>query len=669
MEFLAGNGLKILSQNMSRLTRMLASNHWFAGVFIVVLVTFITVSMGRNVSLLELTENYLADVRMALMSAPRPQSERIAVVLINDTTLAQYPYRSPLDRSLIAGLLEELEGRGATAIGINVLFDRPTEPHKDALLYQRLRSARIPVVLSKLSSSTGFSLAQVEFSNYFLEDLRAGLSYIYRDTVDNTIRVSMLKLIQGRTVHLGFSATLAEVLGIEIPDQEKLHIDFRPGPDLYTGAFPTYLAHELGAVPAAAFANRIVLVGSDLGDDSGRRTPLSLLGGGAERNMPGVVIEAHVLSQLIENRSLQHVSFWSYLLVTSLMASIGCLLSLVVSRLWLKSLMSILLIPLSWTAAFIIFLYLSYMLPMVAPTLAFMLALVISSFWQWRSEFLRRERIHHTFGQYLSPAVVESILLNPDDLELSGEVREVTFLFTDLEGFTLLTESTEPKQMVRLLNAYLEEACDIVIEHGGTIDKIVGDALHVMFNAPLLQPDHAQRAVECALALDAWSLDFRERMQTQGISLGVTRIGVNTGDCIVGNFGGKKRFDYTAHGDVVNTTARLESINKRLGTTICVSESTVEQCQAIRFRPIANLVLAGKTQGIVAYLPMPDQDYDPEMATDYELAYQSLCDNDPTAVNLFAELAERYPEDTLVQLHLKRTQSDEISETLVFRRK
>ncbi len=603
------------------------------------------------------------------MSPPRPQSSRIAVVLIDDDTLAGYPYRSPLDRSLIASMIDELERKNVAAIGINVLFDRPTEPAKDQLLYDRLRNAQVPIVLSKMSSSAGFTLAQVEYSRFFLQGLRAGLSLIYRDTVDNTIRVSLVKLIQGRTIHLGFAATLAEVLGVELPEQEQLNIDFRPGPDPETAAFPIYPAHEIENLPASVFDNRIVLIGSDLGDDSGRRTPLSVLGTNSARNMPGVVIEAHVLSQLIENRNLKSSTLTQNFLVTLLMASIGCLLSLLGIRLWLKILLSALLIPITWISAFFIFLSHNLLLPMVAPTLAFAIALIISSFWQWRSEFQRRERIHHAFGQYLAPAVVEKILLNPDELELSGESREITFLFTDLEGFTRLTESTSPRDMVRLLNAYLEEACDIVIEHGGTIDKIVGDALHVMFNAPLMQPDHAQRAVHCAIALDKWSNNFRERMREQGIDLGITRIGVNTGDCIVGNFGGKRRFDYTAHGDAINATARLEAVNQRLGTTVCVSEATVRQCYDTHFRPIANLLLPGKTQGIVAYMPIAEEDHESELITEYELAYQSLCEKNANASELFSELAARYPEDTLINLHLKRVKSGEINDTLVIRRK
>jgi adenylate cyclase len=248
-------------------------------------------------------------------------------------------------------------------------------------------------------------------------------------------------------------------------------------------------------------------------------------------------------------------------------------------------------------------------------------------------------------------------------------MREVSFVFTDLEGFTRLTESTPPQKMVALVNSYLEEACDLVMKYGGTIDKIVGDALHVMFNAPASQPDHAQRAVMCALALDEWSEQFRKRQLQTGIDLGVTRIGVNTGTCIVGNFGGKKRFDYTAHGDAINSAARLEAINQRLGTTICVSESTESQCQGICFRPVANLVLRGKTVGITAYLPVTKQEVNSALNTSYEQAYRLLESGDAGARDAFDALAREYPDDPLIRLHVKRLEAEEQGVTIIIRKK
>ena len=148
-----------------------------------------------------------------------------------------------------------------------------------------------------------------------------------------------------------------------------------------------------------------------------------------------------------------------------------------------------------------------------------------------------------------------------------------------------------------LLNEYLTGMTDIVFAHDGTVAKIVGDALHVLFGAPGEQPDHAARAVACALALDEFAEAFRERWRQKGIVLGVTRIGVHAGPAIVGNFGGGRFFDYTAYGDTINIAARLEAANKQLGTRICVSATLAGRVDDFRGRPMGDLVLRGKVRG------------------------------------------------------------------------
>jgi len=661
--------LKLIAKPILRLLRRLRENVWLSGAVISLLTTLFTALVVENLSLASLAENHLTDVRVAMLSTPRPQSQNIAVVLIDDETLANYPYRSPLDRELIANLLTELEQTAVAGIGINVLFDRPTEADKDLLLYERLRSLKVPVVLSRVSTTIGFSAEQVAFSQYFLQNLRTGLSLIYRDPIDNTVRSTLLRLVQDERVQLGFAATIADAIGVELPREARIFIDYRAGPDLDTSPFPIYTAQQVSLLPKSALENRIVLIGSDLGDSSRLRTPLSVLESGFSRDLPGVVIEAHILSQLLEGRSRKVPSEREAILFMLLMAVMGCLVSMLRTKLLLKLLISSTLLPIAWIAAFYVYIVEQAVIPMVAPTFAFVVALVLSAFWQWRNEFQIRERIHDAFGRFLAPAVVEKILENREELELGGEVREISFLFTDLEGFTQLTESTPPQQMVKLVNRYLEEACDIVIEYGGTIDKIVGDALHVMFNAPLFQPDHAQRAVECALALDRWSNGFRGRVKAEGIDLGVTRIGINTGKCIVGNFGGRRRFDYTAHGDAINTAARLEAINQRLGTTVCVSQTTRELCDTIVFRPVATLVLRGKTQELETFLPVPPDAVDEVLFEEYEKAYRALADDNPQAAEMFATLRSKYPDDPLVKLHSERIEAGESGVTLIIRKK
>ncbi len=645
------------------------NNAWVVGILIVWLTTLFAHTLVNNVAIVELAENHLSDLRVSLLALPRPQSERIAVILIDEESLGEVPYRSPIDRSLITDLIDQLEQRNVAAIGLNMRFDRTTEPAKDELLYNRLRDVSVPLVISMVSNRTGYSAEQIEYSRNYLQGLRSGLSLIYRDTIDHTVRVSLIKLIQGRKVNLGFTATLAKVLGIQLPDEERIYIDYRHGPDPLTPPFPVFSANQVAELPRSALENRIVLIGPDLGHTRRFRTPFSVLNETFAKDLPGVVIEAHVLSQLIEDRTLKVPTVQLEVICVLLMALIGYLLSLVRVNLLIRLLMPFTLLVLAWVGALVLFIVTGSIVPMVTPTIAFIVTIIVSAFWQWRIETLRRDRVHRAFGQFMAPAVVDQILENPGDLELTGEVRELSFLFTDLQGFTRLTETTQPRIMVDLVNRYLEQACDIVIAHGGTIDKIVGDALHVMFNAPVRQPDHAQRAVNCAMEIDDWSEKFRRREQKKGIDLGITRIGINTGNCIVGNFGGKKRFDYTAHGDAINSAARLEAINDRLGTTICVSESTVRQCQGIYFRSVATLVLRGKKDGIKTYMPVRDHGINKTQITKYEKAYQLLSDNDPDSTTLFDELAEQYPQDPLVHLHASRIGAGAHSTTIVIRKK
>jgi class 3 adenylate cyclase len=661
--------LKIGSDSLVKLFRLCFRNAWIAGLTIVSLTTIAAHTLLGNVSVIEVSEHYFSDLRVALLSPPRPQSSRIAVILLNEESLDEVSYRSPIDRALLVELIDVLEQRRVAAIGLNVRFDRSTETAKDRLLYDRLRNIDIPVVISMVSDQTGYSDRQIAYSRKYLSGLHTGLSLIYRDTIDHTVRSSLLRLTLSDKTYKGFSATLAEIVGIKIPQTDQIHIDYRVGPDSWTPPFPVYSAKDVKKLDPTALVNRIVLIGPDLGHTRRLRTPFSVLNREFAKDLPGVIIEAHVLSQLIENRSMKIPGTWGKSLFIILMAAMGCFLSLLRVNLLTKLLLPLALLPLAWLGALMMFIFEGLVIPVVTPTIAFIIAMIITAFWQWRNEMLQRERVHSVFGKFLAPTVVDEILQSPDDLDLTGEVREITFLFTDLEGFTRLTETTQPQVMVGLVNNYLEEACDIVMAHGGTIDKIVGDALHVMFNAPLWQGDHAQRAVLCALELDSWSEEFRERHRQQGIDLGVTRIGINTGKCIVGNFGGKSRFDYTAHGDAINSAARLEAINKRLGTTICVSESTVLQCQDIYFRWVATLVLYGKSEGIRAYTPLKEKSLNNTKIIIYEKAYELLTEGNPNARALFDDLYNLYPEDSLIALHIEQIKQGSYSTTMSIRSK
>ena len=318
-------------------------------------------------------------------------------------------------------------------------------------------------------------------------------------------------------------------------------------------------------------------------------------------------------------------------------------------------------IPVIWISDFFGYTYQGLLLPVLTFTILLTAGFICYS----RSRSFSRKNIYPAIRRFLMSGLVWRLPRSMGTNLPCGELREVSFLFTDIEGFTSLAENIPTRKLGLLMNTYLDEASEIVIRHGGTIDKIVGDALHVMFNAPTSLQHHAQHAVECALELDAWSSKFRCRQLDQGINLGVTRIGVNTGECMVGNFGGKHYFDYTAHGDAINTAARLENFNKHLGTTICVSQSTAERCRNIYFRPIATLILYGKMHSIDVFLPVPIEKIDSSFNHKYEQAYQQLRKNSPESKPLFESLSQKYPEDPLVLLHLLRFARGEFGATIV----
>ena len=205
-----------------------------------------------------------------------------------------------------------------------------------------------------------------------------------------------------------------------------------------------------------------------------------------------------------------------------------------------------------------------------------------------------------------------------------------------------------------LLNEYMGGMTDIVFKHDGTVAKIIGDSLHILFNAPGDQPDHTTRAVACARDLDSWAQDFRQRWKAKGIGFGVTRIGVHAGPALVGNFGGGHFFDYTAYGDTINTAARLEAANKQLGTRICVSAVVANSAKDFKGRPVGDLVLRGRSEPLRAFEPVSLQSEEQSWLKTYSTAFAKLESDDPTAMAAFAAHVGLHSEDTLAGFHLKR---------------
>jgi adenylate cyclase len=264
------------------------------------------------------------------------------------------------------------------------------------------------------------------------------------------------------------------------------------------------------------------------------------------------------------------------------------------------------------------------------------------------------ERAHASLSRYFSPNLAQRLASEAAALDLRGQRREIATLFTDIAGFTTLVETLEPDVLGPLLNDYLVGMTDVVFAHDGTLTKIIGDAIHVMFGAPGEQPDHAARAVSCALALDERAQRFCQRWRQRGIALGVTRIGAHAGPALVGNFGGERFFDYTAYGDTINVTARLEAVNKQLGTRICVSTTLAAKLADFHGRPIGDLVLRGRSEALRAFEPMSGEQYRNEATKSYLEAFAKLETKDSSTLAAFAAHVGKNPDDQLASFHLKR---------------
>ncbi|MBT7408291.1 MAG: adenylate/guanylate cyclase domain-containing protein [Methylococcales bacterium] len=419
-----------------------------------------------------------------------------------------------------------------------------------------------------------------------------------------------------------------------------------------------------GTVSESQIKNNIVLVGTSAkGLQDLRYNPLGY-------NFPGVEAHAQAFEQVMQKSYLVHPE-WSIVATIVLLIFVWILLLVLQRRLnsiqlLLFSVVVLLLIVFSsWKLFEIEHLLIDPLLPSFAILLLYF-SLVIPKEWQSEKE---KKWINDAFSRYVSPNRVKYLIANPESLKLGGECRECSFVMTDLAGFTSLMEAIEPEESVAVLNEYLDEMIKIIFKHQGTLDRIVGDAVAAIFSAPIQQVDHAQRAVDCAIEMELFASQFAREKQQQNMPFGETRIGVNTGQVLVGNFGGQLMSDYRALGDAINTASRLESVNKQLGTRICVAHATVEQCSNFCGRAIGTLFLKGKKEGVVAYEILTEEQRKSVAVEAYLKLFPMLQENTSNIINEWQQLAKMYPDDALIKYHCERLMSGESGTDIILSKK
>jgi adenylate cyclase len=549
--------------------------------------------------------------------------DEIVVIAIDDASLAQYG-RWPWARSLHAELINRLSEAGVAAIGLDItLSESSSESSEDDALAAALAAADNVALTARLETPVGAVLPIEKFATA----KTLGFADLTVDT-DNVVRrsetaksvndsfgsleslaLAVTRIYLGRTAEAPKQPYLAEgylytttpnanppypATVIPLDPSRRYYINFfgKPGSYRYISATAV-----LTQDPATMdLADKIALIGVTP-DDLRDLEPVPTSFG---QKMPGVEIHANAVQTLLTGKYLILQSIWARLTIVIVLTLGGVLLFW---NLRLRNAVLVLVALLSgWFFLAHWFFHQGLILDLLHPALA--LLLVFVGTYLYRFVFVDREKRHlkTAFGHYLAPALVERLSNEPGELKLGGENRELTMLFSDIAGFTSISEKLSAEELVTLLNRYLGEMTEIVMNSGGTLDKYIGDAVMAFWGAPLPDAEHARHA--CYAALD--QMAALRRLHESGIIPKETplsiRIGLNTAAVVVGNMGSSKRFNYTVMGDGVNLASRLEGVNKEYGTEIIISESTyVAVREAVVVRELDMIKVKGKQTGVRIY--------------------------------------------------------------------
>ena len=490
--------------------------------------------------------------------------------------------RGVLERRVIyppAGAL----GSSAAGLGHNLLSLDPDGPLRHVVPFVRTGDRAMP----SLGLSAALRAANISPSDVRVENrlLIAGNRLLPLETRELTVEGGVIEMLWG-LIHFRGPAFL--------PDMKR-----RPYPH-YSFFDLLYSEEQLNAgqkpdIDPAAFKDKIVFVGvTAAGLFDVFETPFA---GGL---MPGIQIHASVADDFLSNRvmrpesrSVRFALIVAFALVTGLLAA---------------------LLPAWWAAAAFVSIAAAFALAatrqfaagnwinLTQPTLASSLALFGGVGYQYFFEGREKRKMKRLFGQYVSKDVYEQLVANPDLARLGGQRREMTVLFSDIRGFTTVSERGQPEEIVAILNEYFTRMVEIVFEHKGTLDKFVGDMVMALFGAPLDDSNHAEHAVEAALKMIRELNALNQKWAAEGRPSLDIGIGISTGPMIAGNIGSEAIMSYTVIGDSVNLGARLESLNKEYGTRIIISEATRDALpDRYQLRPLGDVVVKGKTRPVAIF--------------------------------------------------------------------
>ncbi len=582
------------------------------------------------------------------------RSGEVVIVSITDEDLKALPEQFPFPRSYYAHVIENLNRAGASVIVIDITFTTPGRGDDTMrAVLQQYNNVVLGVKAEEDISRGKYEVRALEqnFNNTFFDvNKNVGAVNVIKDRDDVVRRYTPMITINGTLVPTLGLAAAARQLGLPPLSRVSLTEDaftlkdrsipqFDPRTFLlnYYGPVQTFryvpfsqvidddrfwtkdeleLSEQINTFDESMmklFKGKIVFIGSTMAEERDYH-PVSIENPADGTNiMHGVEIHATATENILDQSFVERAG---PTLEISLIVFFSVFAFFLI--LWLKQiklrytillelgavLLVLLLIFVVAEIALIAFSSSNVLLNFINPSLAIVLSYFGTAVYQYLTERQQKAMIKGVFSHYISAAVVNELVANPEKAKLGGDRRELTVFFSDIAGFTSISEifHNRPEGLVELLNEYLDEMTSIVLKHQGTLDKYLGDAIMAFWGAPIAQKDHAMRACLAALEMRKRLTALGQKWKKEGKPLLDARFGLNTGIMIVGNMGGKDRFDYTVIGDSVNLASRLEGANKQYGSNIMISEFTYNHVKnKMMVRELDLIQVKGKSEPVKVF--------------------------------------------------------------------
>lgn len=596
-------------------------------------------------------ENKTYDNRMLVTSEKAPRSDDIIFIVVDQESITwgqeEMGWGWPWPRSAYADLIDFVSAGNAKSIAFDILFTEPSVygPEDDARLAQAEADSG-KVIQTLFVSKNDYDDLTVAFP---LENIKNNAGLIGNITSlqdkDDIIRRGRLSYEYEGVDYpsLGIAPLILndeELRKLPVQKDGSVLLRYQKNTDKYNPyRISTILQSayawkngEEGVYTPEDFEDFYVYVAYyALGLFDICSTPVS-------KNFPGVGVHITTLDNYLCNsyiRRVPDVFVFLFIFLISLFAAV--IVSMAETR--HSQSHTVLEFSAGFVAGLILTIGTAYLLfipgywfQLVAPLFAFLTTFITTLVLSYTIEGRQKRFIKSAFSQYLSPVVIDQLISNPDLLRLGGERREISIYFSDIQGFTSISEKMQPEKLIEVLNKYLSEMTNIILESGGTIDKYEGDAIIAFWNAPLTEEDHAKRAVLAAMKCQQRLNELRDEFEALCGKKLYHRIGLNTGPAVVGNMGSETRFDYTMLGDNVNLASRLEGLNKQFGTYTMCTQATKDEAEAfgtdLYWRKLAKVAVVGKKEAVVVYEPMDKSVYEAkkQIFDDFQLGLELFYD-------------------------------------------